>query len=174
MASSVTVEQDLDRRLGDVEYWQGRLWIWVREMNETWGEETANEILTGWIREFQANEKKMRAKMQKTDEMLIKLSIPGDDGSESHGGDEGDEGHQCHLAFQKSLGMQKIFGPCTNHWECSSNHFSSLGILWAFFSVFTAFFSLSILQIMSHHWEFFGPSFRSLQLSSVYPRQRRR
>ena len=74
MASTVTVEQDLDRRLGDVEYWQGRLWIWVREMHETWGEETVNEVLTGWIRELQANEKKMRENMQKTDEMLIKLN----------------------------------------------------------------------------------------------------
>ena len=27
----------------------------------------------------------------------------------------------------------------------------------------------NVLQIISHHWEFFGPSFRSLQLSSVYP-----
>ena len=66
MASTVTVEQDFDRRLGDVEYWQGHLWIWVREMNE---------ILTRGIRELQANEKKMREKMQKTDEMLIKLEV---------------------------------------------------------------------------------------------------
>ena len=39
------------------------------------GEETANEVPTRWIRELQANEKKMREKMQKTHEMLIKLEV---------------------------------------------------------------------------------------------------
>ena len=45
MATAVTVEQDLDRRLGDVEYWQNRLWIWVRQLHESWGEEVSNEVL---------------------------------------------------------------------------------------------------------------------------------
>ena len=47
-----SVEQDLDRRLTDVEYWQGRLGLWVRELHESLGEEVSNEVLRAWIREL--------------------------------------------------------------------------------------------------------------------------
>ena len=49
--------------IGDVEYWQGRLWIWVRQLHESWGEEVSNEVLRTWIRELQGNEKKMKEKL---------------------------------------------------------------------------------------------------------------
>ena len=59
----MSVQADIDRRLGDVEYWQGVTWRWLRSLDESWGEEVSTDVIRTWIRELQGNEKKLKEKI---------------------------------------------------------------------------------------------------------------